>query len=410
MNRIVEFYESYHFYVLALVIIVTIIITIGKNQQIKELLSKVVELKVKLSESKVKITEEAIIKIEKNAKSIKVGSLVRLKYILTGETITILISEYQFGDIENQSEFKRINFKMPLAVSLLNKEVGDIVKFKLKVSDENEVYVEVLKVGVENKQETIEVIVEGDNKNLKNESKAANDEMQLANFPQLQDTDKEISYFTPERIRIGSIVSIKYISKDNIILYFISKYESGKIEHQPNIKRLYYKSPLSVALLDKEVGDIVKFRLKELDENEVKVEVLAINNEFIEDFDEEIIDNELNLIMDLQNKVQRTFTTSKDMSEGFKKWLSRGDNNKGKNYALGTVTAYSSAINTLSDHYSKNETRVNIYNLNGQSIRELKRIEQLYGSKGIYEDIGDTAHGTYRNAMVAYVRFIESLS
>jgi len=410
MNRIVEFYESYHFYVMALVIIVTIIITIGKNQQIKELLSKVVELKVKLSESKVKITEEEIIKIEKNAKSIKVGSLVRLKYILTGETITILISEYQFGDIENQSEFKRINFKMPLAVSLLNKEVGDIVKFKLKVSDENEVYVEVLKVGVENKQETKEVIVEGDNKNLKNESKAARDEMQPANFPQLQDADKEISYFTLDRIRIGSIVSIKYIAKDNIILYFISKYESGKIENQPNIKRLYYKSPLAVSLLDKEVGDIVKFRLKELDENDVKVEVLAINNEFIEDFDEEIINNEVNIIMDLQNKVERTFTTSKDMSEGFKKWLSSGNNNKGKDYAASTVTAYSNAINTLSDHYSKNETRVNIYNLNGQSIRELKRIEQLYGSEGIYEDFGDTAHGTYRNAMVAYVRFIESLS
>ena len=182
MNRIVEFYESYHFYVLALVIIATLIIIIGKNRQIKELLSKVDELKVKLSKSKVKIAEEEIIRIEKIIKSIKVGSLVKLKYVLTGEIITIVISEYQSGVIENQTEIKRINAKMPLAVSLLNKEVGDIVKFKLNNSDEKEVYLEVLNVGVENKLATKEVVVERDNKNLKNESKAQNDDSSVSNI------------------------------------------------------------------------------------------------------------------------------------------------------------------------------------------------------------------------------------
>lgn len=285
MNRIVEFYESYHFYVLALVIIATLIIIIGKNRQIKELLSKVDELKVKLSKSKVRIAEEEIIRIEKIIKSIKVGSLVKLKYVLTGEIITIVISEYQSGLIENQSEIKRINSKMPLAVALLNKEVGDIVKFKLNKSDEKEVYLEVLNVGVENKQATKEVVVE-----------------------------------------------------------------------------------------------------------------------------EEIINNELDPIMDLQKKVVITTTSSKDMSEGFKRWLSRGNNNKGNNYAFGTVIGYSNAINKLSAHYSKNETRVNIYNLNGQSIDKLKIIEQLYSLDGRYYDYGNKAHGTYRNAMVAYVRFIESLN
>jgi transcription elongation GreA/GreB family factor len=72
------------------------------------LISNVGELKVKLTELKAKIAEYEIIRIEKVSKSIKVGCVVRLKYVLTGEIITILISEYQSGVIEYQSVFRGI--------------------------------------------------------------------------------------------------------------------------------------------------------------------------------------------------------------------------------------------------------------------------------------------------------------
>ena len=98
------------------------------------------------------------------------------------------------------------------------------------------------------------------------------------------------------------------------------------------------------------------------------------------------------------------------MEERFKRWLSRGNNNRGRNYALSTVEQYSTAINKLSAHYSQYQNQVNIYSLNGQSIDELERIEQLYSLGGKYSEFGNTSHGTYRNAMAAYVRFIISLN
>jgi transcription elongation GreA/GreB family factor len=348
---------------------------------------------------------------EYNNKKIRIGSIVKLKYILTGEVVTLQISEYQSGVIENQSKIRRINSKMPLAVSLLDKEVGDIVKFKVNISDEKEVYVEVLKFGFEIEQQPKEVIVEVDKSKIKNESEASNDEIQPTEFSQLKEADDEIPYVVPERIRIGSIVRLKYISTDEIILILITEYESGKIENQPDINVLYYKKPLAVALLNKESGDKVEFRLNELDENEVKVEVLAINNEFVDDFEEEIITNEVNPIKPKQNREVMPITPLQDMSEGFRRWLSVGNNYNGRNYALGTVIAYSNAIRSLSEHLTRHTgQRVNIYNLSVQSIDELERINQLYSLGGRYSEFGNTAHGTYRNAMVAYVRFIKSLN
>jgi hypothetical protein len=90
--------------------------------------------------------------------------------------------------------------------------------------------------------------------------------------------------------------------------------------------------------------------------------------------------------------------------------LSRGKNNNGRDYAQGTVIAYSNAINKLSAHYSQYQEKVNIYSLDVRFLEELKKINELYGMNGRYKDFGDTAHGTYRNAIAAYVRFISSLN
>jgi len=270
----------------------------------------------------------------------------------------------------------------------------------------------IVKVVVEVIKNNKEEIVESDFSDVTIISETLNDNIQPNEFNQLKHADNEMSCVDPEKIRIGSIVRLKFISTNKIILILISKYKSGKIENQPEIQRLYYKNPLAVALLNKEVGGKVVFRLNELDENEVKVEVLAINNEFVEGFEEEIINNEVNPTMPMQNKVVRPITSLQDMSEGFRRWLSRGNNNNnGGNYATSTVIGYSNAIIRLSEHLIEHTgQRVNIYNLSIQSIDELKRIEQLYSLLGKYSDFGNTAHGTYRNAMVAYVRFIESLN
>ena len=390
MNGIGEFYQSNH-----LSVLITVVILFG----------------IYILKLKTKILDYISKQDEYNNKKIRIGSIVKLKYILTGEVVTLQISEYQSGVIENQSKIRRINSKMPLAVSLLDKEVGDIVKFKVNISDENEVYVEVLKFGFEIEQQTEEVIVEVDTSKIKNESEISNDEIQPTEFSQLKEADDEIPYVVTERIRIGSIVRLKYISTDKIILILISEYQDIEIENQPGINVLYYKKPLAVALLNKEVGDRVEFKLNELDENEVKVEVLAINNEFVDDFEEEIITNEVNPINRQQNRVEMPIVPLQDMTEAFRRWLSRGNNNNGINYALGTVVAYSNAIRSLSEHLTGHTgQRVNIYNLSVQSIDELERIKQLYSLLGKYSEFGNTAHGTYRNAMVAYVRFIKSLN
>jgi hypothetical protein len=201
--------------------------------------------------------------------------------------------------------------------------------------------------------------------------------------------------------------------------------QSGKMDNQSEIIRINSILPLAVSLLDKEVGDIVKFKLNTTDEKEIYVEVLNIGVNFQQDYEEvmdeseafhsEIISETLNDNIKSNEfghlkKDVHHITPAKDMSDGFRRWLSRGNNNKGKNYKEGTVIAYTNAINTLSVHYSKHQNKVNIYSLDGQFIEELKKINELYGMNGRYKDFGDTAHGTYRNAIAAYVRFISSLN
>ena len=118
MNGIGEFYQSNH-----LSVLITVVILFG----------------IYILKLKTKILDYISKQDEYNNKKIRIGSIVKLKYILTGEVVTLQISEYQSGVIENQSKIRRINSKMPLAVSLLDKEVGDLVKFKVNISDENEV-------------------------------------------------------------------------------------------------------------------------------------------------------------------------------------------------------------------------------------------------------------------------------
>jgi hypothetical protein len=153
MNRISEFYESNHFLIFTFLIVVTILTIYNKNEQIKKLISKVAEMKVK-------ITEFEAIRIKQISKTIKLGSLVRLKYVLTGEIINILISENENIKFKNNTDIIRVNAKLPLAVALLSKHEGSKVKFKKSLTDEQEVYVIVLDVNNGFNSETETAIIE----------------------------------------------------------------------------------------------------------------------------------------------------------------------------------------------------------------------------------------------------------
>jgi hypothetical protein len=118
MNVVLEFYEANHFLVL-------LIVTAGFL------------LYVNFLKSKKKIIFSFKPKID-------IGSKIEIKYILTNTVVEIEIYE-GINKMVNNVHF--VNHHMPMAVSLLNKSLGDIVKFKKKINDENFIYIEVLKIG-----------------------------------------------------------------------------------------------------------------------------------------------------------------------------------------------------------------------------------------------------------------------
>lgn len=100
------------------------------------------------------------------------------------------------------------------------------------------------------------------------------------------------------------------------------------------------------------------------------------------------------------------------MQKKFESWMSREGQKSGKKYKPNTIIIYSKAIEKLSEHYSQQKgTRVNIYKLDClNDVKELIIINKAYSLSGKYSIIGETGHGTYRNAIANYVRFIESLN
>jgi hypothetical protein len=89
------------------------------------------------------------------------------------------------------------------------------------------------------------------------------------------------------------------------------------------------------------------------------------------------------------------------MKEEFEEWMKEQDN-KSSNSAL----AYKAGINTISRHYSKETNQsIDLYKIN--DINFVNKLVSNYGIGGIYQDIGEKGHGTIRNAIAAYARFLE---
>lgn len=211
MNRIAEFYESNHLLIFTFLIVVTILTIYNKNQQIKKLISKAAEMKVK-------ITEFEAIRIKQISKTIKLGSLVRLKYVLTGEIINILISENENIKFKNNSDIIRINIKTPLAIALLDMQEGDTIKFKKNLLDEVEVYVVILDVN------------NGFNSNTENVILENNDLERIIDSEYLEKNVEPSKNNETKKPNINLNQDMKNIHKEIIFSYLVLGWSHRKIE------------------------------------------------------------------------------------------------------------------------------------------------------------------------------------
>jgi len=211
MFSIAEFYESNHLLILIFLIVFTILIIYKKNQKIKELIINVAEMNFKIAEF------EAI-RTNQISKTIKLGSLVRLKYVLTGEIINISISENENIKFKNNTDIIRINFKSPLAIALLGKQEGDKIKFKKNLLDEVEVYVMILDVN------------NGFNSNTENVIFENNDLETIIDLEYIENNVQPSKNNETKKFNINLNQDMKSIHKEIIFSYLVLGWSHRKIE------------------------------------------------------------------------------------------------------------------------------------------------------------------------------------
>jgi len=86
--------------------------------------------------------------------------------------------------------------------------------------------------------------------------------------------------------------------------------------------------------------------------------------------------------------------------EKFKKWLLKNG------YSENTSYGYSNSIDKISKHLSeKRDQKLNVYSLT--DIQTLKKIVELYSTRGNYSEFGYEGKGTVRNAIKAYLKYRE---
>lgn len=208
MNGIVDFYESNHFIILIILIVVFVLYikSIKKNNHFSK--------------------TENIIEDENDDfdKLIKTGSEVKLNYILTGEIITIVISQNQSKKYKNKSEIRRLYFKSTLAEALNDKKTGDIIKFKVDELKEEYTYVEILDVNNEIfTKEEIEYFKESTiNEELKNEisiDKLISQQIITTKKPQMQNVVKSKCFFIRKN-RLGENIIVEFKDRYGFIWHY----------------------------------------------------------------------------------------------------------------------------------------------------------------------------------------------
>lgn len=182
MNRVVELYEANHLMVLVIVFVGFVIyINAIKNKFRKSL----------IVQNKVEDEDENEDEIVASAPRIYIGSRVIIKYILTDDIVEIEICDTQ-NRRENNVVF--VNHHMPLATSLLNKEVGDIIKFKKNTTDKNYIYVEVHQIGEYTKEEKIQESQVEDEMDLNTANKSINMKFKEYSYSRFRVTQEMYNY------------------------------------------------------------------------------------------------------------------------------------------------------------------------------------------------------------------------
>ncbi len=161
MNRVVEFYELNHSLILLIILIVFGLYVFAIKHRIRNI--------VKVNG----INEKNEDRIEIFDNKIDSHSIVKLKFILTGEVVTCDFARNKSNKYKKPSRnIERIYFDNPLVDALFGKEPGDIIKFKENDKVENDIYVEV--VNVNNEFFTDEELEFFNNNNEDNLSSAMN--------------------------------------------------------------------------------------------------------------------------------------------------------------------------------------------------------------------------------------------
>ena len=91
------------------------------------------------------------------------------------------------------------------------------------------------------------------------------------------------------------------------------------------------------------------------------------------------------------------------MKQQFGSWMLETERKKPT-----TVYAYTNAIDKISKHYSeKKGKKTNLYGV--KDLKYLEKIAADYSTNGVYAQFGEQGHGTIRNAVTAYVRFLRTM-
>ncbi len=137
MKNIYEIYEANHIRI-TIIFIIFIVYFIHNTLNKKALINNLNKAKKEISKLSAIIYNYEKIEKENNKNKIKLGSIVKIKYIILNEVIEITLTE----NINSNSN--KINIKMPLAISLLDRKKGEIVKFQNDNAEE--IYIEILEV------------------------------------------------------------------------------------------------------------------------------------------------------------------------------------------------------------------------------------------------------------------------
>ena len=137
MKNIYEIYEANHIKI-TIIFIILIVYLIHNTLKKQALINNLNRGKKEISKLSAIIDNYEKIETENNKNKIKLGSIVKIKYLILNEVIEITLTD----NININSN--KINIKMPLAISLLDRKKGEIVKFQNDNAEE--IYIEILEV------------------------------------------------------------------------------------------------------------------------------------------------------------------------------------------------------------------------------------------------------------------------